>query len=154
MRFLYPLGLLGLIGVPLLIIIYILRSKYNEQTVASTYLWTLSERFFKRRNPLSGLTGIISLIMQILTVIFATLLIARPVFVVPASASEYCFVLDSTGSMNTENGNTTCDAAANGAASTAAISTASRCRFSAEGRFCGRNVGNLVSCVMRIFSSP
>ncbi len=107
MRFLYPLGLLGLIGVPLLIIIYILRSKYNEQTVASTYLWTLSERFFKRRNPLSGLTGIISLIMQILTVIFATLLIARPVFVVPASASEYCFVLDSTGSMNTENGNTT-----------------------------------------------
>lgn len=104
MAFLYPLGLLGLIGVPLLILIYILRSKYNEQTVPSTYLWTLSEKFFKRRNPLSGLTGIISLILQILTVIFASLALARPVFIVPESASEYCFVLDATGSMNTKSG--------------------------------------------------
>ncbi len=102
MSFLYPLGLLGLIGVPILIIIYILRSKYNEQTVASTYLWTLSEKFFKRRNPLSGLTGIISLILQILTVVFISLAIARPIFVVPESASEYCFVLDASGSMNTK----------------------------------------------------
>lgn len=107
MRFLQPLGLLGLIGVPLLILIYILRSKYNEQTVASTYLWTLSEKFFKRRNPLSGLTGIISLILQILTVIILSLLLARPIFVLPNSASEYCFILDGSGSMNTENGNKT-----------------------------------------------
>lgn len=101
MSFLYPLGLIGLIGVPLLILIYILRSKYNEQTVPSTYLWTLSERFFKRRNPLSGLTGIISLILQILTVIIVSLAIARPIFVVPDSASEYCFIIDGSGSMNT-----------------------------------------------------
>ena len=33
MTFLYPLGLLGLIGVPIVIIIYILRSKFNELTV-------------------------------------------------------------------------------------------------------------------------
>ena len=85
MTFMYPLGLIGLVGVPLLILIYILRSKYNEQTIASTYLWTLSEKFFKRRNPLSGITGIISLVLQILTVITVSLLIARPVFVVPAS---------------------------------------------------------------------
>ena len=104
MTFLYPLGLLGLMGVPLLILIYILRSKYNEQTVPSTYLWILSERFFRRRNPLSGLTGIISLILQILTVIFASLALARPVFILPESASEYCFVLDATGSMNTKVG--------------------------------------------------
>ncbi len=108
MSFLYPLGLLGLIGVPLLILIYILRSKYNEQTIASTYLWTLSEKFFKRRNPLSGLTGIISLILQILTVIVISLAISRPIFVVPDSASEYCFILDASGSMNTKNGIKTC----------------------------------------------
>ena len=108
MSFLYPLGLLGLIGVPILIIIYILRNKYNEQTVPSTYLWILSERFFKRRNPLSGLTGLISLILQILMVIFTSLVIARPVFTVPESASEYCFILDGSGSMNGESGNKTC----------------------------------------------
>ena len=104
MILLYPLGLIGLIGVPLLILIYVLRSKYNEQTIASTYLWTLSEKFFKRRNPFSGLTGILSLIFQILTVIIVSLLIARPVFVVPGSASEYCFVIDCSGSMNTKDG--------------------------------------------------
>jgi hypothetical protein len=108
MRFLHPIGLLGLIGVPILVLIYILRSKYNEQTIASTYLWTLSEKFFKRRNPLSGLTGIISLILQILTVIFVSLAIARPVFVVPESANEYCFILDCSGSMQmTDNGDKT-----------------------------------------------
>lgn len=108
MSFLYPLGLLGLIGVPILIIIYILRNKYNEQTVPSTYLWILSEKFFKRRNPLSGLTGLISLILQILMVIFTSLVIARPVFTVPESASEYCFILDGSGSMNGESGNKSC----------------------------------------------
>ena len=107
MSFIYPLGLLGLIGVPILILIYILRSKYNEQTVPSTYLWLLSEKFFKRRNPLSGITGIISLILQILTVIIVSLAIARPIFVVPNSASEYCFVIDASGSMNTKDGSKT-----------------------------------------------
>ncbi len=100
MSFLYPLGLLGLIGVPVVILIYILKNKYNEQTIPSTYLWILSEKFFKRRNPLSGLTGIINLILQILMVIFISFAIARPIFVLPASASEYCFVLDCSGSMN------------------------------------------------------
>ncbi len=100
MTFIYPLGLLGLIGVPIVILIYILKNKFNEQTVASTYLWILSEKFFKRRNPLSGLTGIISLILQILMVILVSMAIARPVFVLPDSASEYCFILDCSGSMN------------------------------------------------------
>ena len=104
MRFMYPLGLLGLIGVPVLVLIYILRSKYNEQTVASTYLWTLSEKFFKRRNLLSGITGIISLILQICMVVFLSLAIARPIFTIPDSASQYCFVLDGSGSMNTLSG--------------------------------------------------
>ena len=99
MRFLYPLGLIGLIGVPIIIIIYILKNKFNEQTVPSTYLWILSERFFKRRNPLSGLTGIISLILQLLTVVAISLAIARPIITVPDSAGEYCFVLDGSSSM-------------------------------------------------------
>lgn len=107
MSFLYPLGLLGLIGVPIVILIYILKNKFNEQTVPSTYLWILSEKFFKRRNPLSGLTGIISLILQILTIITVSLAIARPVFTIPDSASEYCFVLDGSGSMNMKSGNKT-----------------------------------------------
>ena len=68
MTLLYPLGLLGLIGIPVLIIIYIIKNKYTEQVISSTYLWTLSERFLKRRNPINKIAGIISLILQILEI--------------------------------------------------------------------------------------
>ncbi|MBR2929733.1 MAG: VWA domain-containing protein [Clostridia bacterium] len=104
MSFINPLGLLGLIGVPIIIIIYILRNKYNEQTVPSTYIWELSERFYKRRNPLSAIAGIISLILQLLLVVSISLAIARPVFVVPDSAGEYCLVIDSSASMSVRSG--------------------------------------------------
>lgn len=99
MSFLYPLGLLGLLGIPVLIIIYIIKSKYTEQTVSSTYLWILSEKFLKRRNPLNRLTGIISLILQILAVTAISLAIAHPMITVPDSANDYFFVLDGSGSM-------------------------------------------------------
>jgi len=100
MSFLYPLGLIGLIGVPILIIIYILKNKYTEQVIDSTYIWTLSEKFLKRRKPISKLAGIISLILQILTVITASLIIAHPIINLENAARDYCFILDGTGSMN------------------------------------------------------
>lgn len=104
MSFLFPLGLLGLLGIPVLIIIYIIKSKYTEQTVSSTYLWTLSEKFLKRRNPLNRLTGIISLILQILAVTAISLAIAHPMITIPDSANDYFFVLDGSGSMRMEYG--------------------------------------------------
>ena len=107
MTFLYPLGLLGLIGIPILIIIYIIKTKYTEQTVTSTYLWILSERFLKRRNPFSRITGLISLILQILAITLVSLAIAHPMFTMSGAAYEYCFVLDASGSMNTEQSGTT-----------------------------------------------
>ncbi len=107
MTFLQPLGLIGLIGIPIVILIYILRSKYNEQTITSTYIWELSEKFLKRKNPLSGLTGLISLILQILIVTVVSLSIAKPIFTLPGAAYDYCFVLDASGSMNIEQGKTT-----------------------------------------------
>ncbi len=107
MSFLYPLGFLGLLAIPLLILIYIIKNKYTEQVVTSTYLWTLSERFLKRKNPVNKITGIISLILQILTVIAISFAIAHPVFTMRAAAEDYCFVLDGSGSMNIENGGRT-----------------------------------------------
>ena len=110
MRFLYPLGFLALIGVPVLILIYIIKNRYTEQTVASTYLWTLSERFIKRRVPINRITGIINLILQILAVVAISVILAHPVVYLPGQAKAYCFVLDGSGSMNVEqNGQTRFD---------------------------------------------
>ncbi|MBP3396906.1 MAG: BatA and WFA domain-containing protein, partial [Clostridia bacterium] len=100
MRFLYPLGLLGLIGVPILILIYIIKNKYTEQTVASNYIWHYSERFLKRRKKLPKIAGLISLIMQLLAVVVISLSIAHPVITFPGAANEYCFIIDASGSMN------------------------------------------------------
>lgn len=102
MRFLYPLGLLGLLGIPILIIIYIIKNKYTEQIVPSTYLWTLSEKFLPKKKPITLISGIISLILQIVAVIVVSLLIAKPVITLPNTAKDYCFILDASGSMNFE----------------------------------------------------
>ena len=101
MSFQYPLGLLGLIGVPVLIIIYIIKSKFTEQTVSSTYLWNLSDRFLTKKRKDNKITGLISLILQILAVVIISFTIAHPAFTLRGAANDYYFILDSTGSMNT-----------------------------------------------------
>lgn len=107
MSFSYPLGFLALLAIPVLVIIYIIKSKYTEQVIPSTYLWELSERFLKRKNPLKAITGILSLILQILAVILIALAVAHPVFVVKDGANDYCFILDSSASMNVLSGDKT-----------------------------------------------
>ena len=112
MSFKFPFGLLGLIGIPVLILIYIIKSKYTEQTIASTYLWTLSEKFLKKRKPISKITGIITLVLQILAVTAISGLIAQPIFTIKNSANDYCFILDGSASMNMgSNGETRFDRA-------------------------------------------
>ena len=100
MTFVYPLGLLGLIGIPILIIIYIIKNKYTEQTITSTYIWNLSEKFLKNKKPISKLKGLISLIMQCLAVLAISLILAHPIFIIPNAANDYCFILDASASMN------------------------------------------------------
>ena len=102
MRFLYPWGFVALLGIPVLILIYIIKNRYTEQTVSSTYLWTLSEKFIKRRIPINRITGIINLILQILAVVAIALALAHPIFYIPGAAKAYCFILDGSGSMNIE----------------------------------------------------
>lgn len=100
MTFIYPLGLVGLVGIPILIIVYIIKNRYTEQVISSTYLWRLSERFLKKRVPISIIAGLISLILQILIVTLVSFALAQPVITLADSASSYCFILDASGSMN------------------------------------------------------
>lgn len=111
MNFLYPYGLLGLIGIPILIVIYVIKSKYTEQIVASTYLWTLSNRFLKKRKRFSMLAGLIALLLQILAISAISLSIAHPVITLPGAAHDYCFILDASGSMSMGDGESRFDKA-------------------------------------------
>ena len=100
MSILYPLGLLALIGIPVVILIYIIKNTYTEKTISSTYLWTLSEKFLKRRIPISRIAGIVSLVLQCLIIALMAFAITQPTFIIPHSAEAYCFILDGSGSMN------------------------------------------------------
>ncbi|MBQ8912233.1 MAG: BatA domain-containing protein, partial [Clostridia bacterium] len=51
MRFLNPAGLWLLLGIPVLIIIYLIKSQHEQRAVSSTYIWKLSERFAQKRLP-------------------------------------------------------------------------------------------------------
>ena len=100
MTFIYPLGFLALAAIPVLILIYIIKNRYTEQTVTSTYIWNLSEKFLKRRIPINRISGLLSLLIQILLVTLVAFIIARPVLTLPHAAKAYCFILDGSGSMN------------------------------------------------------
>ena len=100
MIFNYPLGLIGLLGVPVLIIIYIIKTKHTEQIVPSTYLWNLSEKFLTKKKQTRKISGLISLILQIIIVISISLVIAHPVITLKNQAKEYCFIIDASGSMS------------------------------------------------------
>lgn len=112
MNFLYPYGLWGLVGIPILIIVYIIKNKYTEQTVASTYLWTLSNRFLKKRRRLLRFSGLIALLLQLSAVAALSIAIAHPVITLPEAARDYFFILDGSGSMSfAEDGETRFDRA-------------------------------------------
>ena len=107
MSFSYPLGFLILLFIPVLIILYILKNKFTEQTVSSTFLWKLSEKFLKRKRPISKIYGILSLILQCLVVAVIAIMVSGPAIRLPNQARDFCFIIDSSGSMGMKNGDKT-----------------------------------------------
>jgi len=105
MGLLAPLGLLGLIGIPILIIIYIIKPKYHEKKISSTFVWKLSLRYRKRKIPLQWLQKSLLFFVQVFIIGLTAILLARPLMKVSAKDVERVVILDVSASMNaTENG--------------------------------------------------
>ena len=105
MSLINPLGLLGLLAIPVIIIIYILRSRYKNKNVSSTFIWKRSMKYVKRKIPLNFIMSLL-LILQILSVIVASFAIARPT-IEPFETEEEIVILDASASMLTvQNGKT------------------------------------------------
>ncbi len=94
------LGLLGLIAVPIIVIIYLLKSKYVPKTVSSTYIWKRSLKYMKRRIPLNFIMSLL-LIIQLLAVAAATfaLMDAR---VEKDRGDDVIVIVDASASMGLE----------------------------------------------------
>lgn len=99
MSFQYPWGLLLLLAIPVLIIIYILLNKYKEDTVSSSYIWELSKKFIKKKNPINTFSKLLALILQCCAIVFLAFSLAQPIFSFKNGADNIVFVLDSSASM-------------------------------------------------------
>ncbi|MBQ9467730.1 MAG: BatA domain-containing protein [Clostridia bacterium] len=98
MTFAQPLGLLLLIGIPALIIIFILTSRHQDRGVSSTYIWKLSDRYVKKRLFTHSIKRILLLILEILAITAAAFFVARP-SVTHLPNTDYILVFDCSASM-------------------------------------------------------
>ena len=99
MSYQYPWGLLLLLAIPVLIVIYILLNKYKEDTVSSSYVWELSKKFIKKKNPINTFSKLLALILQCCAIVFLAFSLAQPIFSFKNGADNIVFILDSSASM-------------------------------------------------------
>lgn len=104
MKLLTPWGLLGLIGIAILIIIYIIKPNYQQKFVSSTYVWRLSKKYKKKKLPTSRIRDIIIIICQILVVALCSMILAKPseVLKLQPDEPEVVAIIDSSASMMTK----------------------------------------------------
>jgi Ca-activated chloride channel homolog len=107
MRFLTPWGLLGLLGIVALIIIYILKPKYQDRSVSSSFIWKLSLKYKKKKMPFEWLKSSLLLILQILVLLMMTAILTEPHYVLATQSGEKIIILDTSASMLAESGGRT-----------------------------------------------
>lgn len=107
-KLLAPIGLIALIGIPVVIIIYILKPKYQEKKVTSTHIWRLSLKYRKRKIPLQWLKRSLLLFVQLLIVAVIAFMLANPNMVEEIDdkeSKEKLVILDASASMMTVSSN-------------------------------------------------
>ena len=101
MTLLAPLGLLGLIGIAVLIIIYLIRPNYQQKFISSTYVWKLSLKYRKKKIPTSKLRNLLLILCQVLFLATCAAILARPNLIVESAIKEpeVVVILDASASM-------------------------------------------------------
>ena len=100
MPFATPLALLGLLFVPAVIAMYLLKLRRDEAVVPSTLLWTRLVADVEANAPWQKLRRSLLLLLQILLVIILAALAARPFLERPAGlARDIVLVVDTSASM-------------------------------------------------------
>jgi Ca-activated chloride channel family protein len=95
-----PLALLGLLFVPVVIAMYLLKLRRDEAVVPSTLLWTRLVSDVEANAPWQKLRRSLLLLLQLLLVLILALLAARPFVERPAGlARDIVLVMDTSASM-------------------------------------------------------
>ena len=100
MPFTSPLALLGLLFIPAVLAMYLLKLRRDETVVPSTLLWTRLVADVEANAPWQKLRRSLLLLLQLLLVAILALLAARPFLERPAGlARDVVLVLDTSASM-------------------------------------------------------
>lgn len=101
MTLLAPLGLLGLLGIAVLVLIYIIRPNYQQKMVSSTFVWKLSLKYKRKSIPINRFRNILIFICQVLILTICATLLSQP-FILDereARTSESIAIIDASASM-------------------------------------------------------
>ena len=100
MPFTTPLALLGLLFIPAVIAMYLLKLRRDEAVVPSTLLWTRLVADVEANAPWQKLRRSLLLLLQLLLVVILAMLAARPFLERPAGlARDIVLVMDTSASM-------------------------------------------------------
>lgn len=78
MSWITPLGLLGLIGIAVLILIYLLKPNYQQKIISSTYVWRISLGYKKKKIPINKMRNILVFICQVLIITSCAFILTQP----------------------------------------------------------------------------
>ena len=100
MPFTTPLALLGLLFIPAVVAMYLLKLRRDETVVPSTLLWSRLVADVEANAPWQRLRRSLLLLLQLLLVVILALLAARPFLERPAGlARDVVLVIDTSASM-------------------------------------------------------
>src|SRR3954471_15947254 len=101
MPFATPLALLGLLFLPAVVAMYLLRLRREERPVSSTLLWQRLVADVEANAPWQRLRRSLLFLLQLLLVVILALLAARPFLERPAGlARDLVVIIDTSASMS------------------------------------------------------
>lgn len=101
MSWMVPLGFLGLLGIAVLILLYVLKPNYQQKMVSSTFVWKLSLKYRRKKLPINRFRSLLILICQLLIITACAMILAQP-FIKAEGAetkTEKIIVIDASANM-------------------------------------------------------
>ncbi len=102
-QWLLPLGFLGLLSLAALLLIYILKPKYQQRVVASSIPWLLAIKKRKKKFPFDRFSNIIVFLCQVAIFTAAAMILAQPTLVneeMVNAGNERIIILDAGMNMH------------------------------------------------------
>ncbi len=96
------LGFLGFTGIAVLILIYLLKPKYQQKFVSSTFVWQLALRYRKKKIPIDPFRNLLVFLFQMLVLVLCSLILAQPRLISESAlhtSEEEIIILDASAGM-------------------------------------------------------